>query len=167
MSSISSYSVLCRSTYTLSDYRIVSQFVPSSSRANHPSENVLSFMTIGKRKGQVCRGGVQKKDTQRKRWGHIPVSVPVKGGCSVFRVSVPLSSLPSERRDTLLAQLCHTFITSPSLIHSVSVTTQPSRSQPHTIGRYGQVMLCGSVCDILGRWHKKDLQSFTYCSPSL
>ena len=102
----------------------------------YPSENVLSFMTVGKGKGKVRRGGVQKKDNQRKRWGHVPVSVPVKGGHSVFRVSVPLSSLPSEQRDTLLAQHRHTSISSPSLIHSASVSTQPSHSQPHTKGKY-------------------------------
>ena len=71
----------------------------------YPSENVLSFMTVGKGKGKVPRGGVQKKDNQRKRWGHVPVSVPVKGGRSVFRVSVPLSLLPSGQRDTLLATI--------------------------------------------------------------
>ena len=96
----------------------------------------MSFMTVGKGKGKVPRGGVQKKDNQRKRWGHVPVSVPVKGGRSVFRVSVPLSSLPSGQRDTLLAQHRHTSISSPSLIHSASVSTQPSHSQPHTKGKY-------------------------------
>ena len=110
------------------------QFVPSSSRANHPSENVLSFMTVDKGKGKERRGSVQKKDNQR---GHVPVSVPVKGGRSVFRVSIPLSSLPSEQRDTL-AQHKQTSITSPSLIYSTSVTTQPSHSQPHTKGKYGR-----------------------------
>ena len=124
------------------------QFVPSSSRANHPPENVLSFMTVDKGKGKVRRGGVQKKDNEQKRWGHVPVSVPVKGGRSVFRVSIPLSLLPSEQRDTLLAQHEQTSITSPSLIHSASVTTQPSHSQPHTKGKYGQVIsweLCNTV----------------------
>ena len=103
---------------------------------NDPSENMMSFMTVGKGKGKVPRGGVQKKNNQRKRWGHVPVSVPVKGGRSVFRVSVPLSSLPPGQRDTLLAQHRHTSITSPSLIHSASVSTQPSHSQSHTKGKY-------------------------------
>ena len=43
---------------------------------------------MGKRK---LRLSVQQKNHERKRWGYFPVRIPLKGGVSVFKVSVPLS----------------------------------------------------------------------------
>ena len=64
------------------------------------------FMTVGKGKGKA-RHGVQKKDNQREGWGHVPVSVPVKGGRSVFRVSVcdfPFPKIQAHSLDRSLAR---------------------------------------------------------------
>lgn len=58
-------------------------------------------MQIGKRK--FCLS-VQRKNHERKRWGYYPVRIPIKGGISVFKVSVPLSDLSSDQRTALLAQ---------------------------------------------------------------
>ena len=58
-------------------------------------------MQMGKRK---FRPGVQRKNHERKRWGYYPVRIPIKGGISVFKVSVPLSALSSDQRTALLAQ---------------------------------------------------------------
>ena len=114
--------------------------------------NVLFFTTVGKGKGKVRRGGVQKKDKQRKRCGSFPVSVPVKGGHSVFKVSVPLSSLPS---NILPAHHQHASITSPPFIHSASVSTQPSHSQPHSKGKLISDVLCPPTCLCVAFYMKK------------
>lgn len=94
-------------------------------------------MTVGKGKGKVRRHRVQKKDKRQKRWGSLPVSVPVKGGRSVFKVSVPLSSLPSD-----IAPHQHASITS----HTASVSTQTSHSQLHIEGKIKGNVLCPPTC---------------------
>ena len=48
----------------------------------------------------VCK----EKKHERKRWGYYPVRIPIKGGISVFKVSVPLGALSSDQRMALLAQ---------------------------------------------------------------
>ena len=53
---------------------------------------------------QKFRLSVQRKNHERKRWGYFPVRIPIKGGISVFKVSVPLSSLSSEQRTALQGQ---------------------------------------------------------------
>ena len=58
-------------------------------------------MQMGKRK--FCLS-VQRKNHERKRWGYYPVRIPIKGGISVFKVSVPLGALSSDQRMALLAQ---------------------------------------------------------------
>lgn len=87
-------------------------------------------MAVGKGKGKARRHRVQKKDKQRKRWGSLPVSVPLKGGVSVFKVSVPLSSLPSD-----ISPHQHASITS----HTASVSTE---RQLHIKGKIEGNVLC-------------------------
>ena len=55
---------------------------------------------MGKRK---VRLSVQRKNHERKRWGwgRLPVRIPIKGGVSVFKVSIPLISLPNSQRTAL------------------------------------------------------------------
>ena len=59
-------------------------------------------MQMGKRRFRLS---VQRKNDERKRWGVFPVRIPVKGGVSVFKVSVPLSSLTTHQRDLLTSTL--------------------------------------------------------------
>ena len=56
---------------------------------------------MGKRKFRLS---VQRKNHERKRWGVLPVQLPVKGGSSTFKVSVPLYALSDAQRTALLNQ---------------------------------------------------------------
>ena len=59
-------------------------------------------MQMGKRRFHLS---VQRKNDERKRLGFFPVRIPVKGVVSVFKVSVPLSSLTTHQRDLLTSTL--------------------------------------------------------------
>lgn len=64
---------------------------------------------------------VQRKNYERKRWVFFPVRIPFKSGISVFKVSVPLSSLSSQQRDILTSTLPSTT-NSPPVPSSLSTT---------------------------------------------
>ena len=65
---------------------------------------------MGKRKFRLSP---PVKNSERKRWGYFPVRIPLKGSVSVFKVSVPLTSLPAKNAHQLM---CHSSITSTSTI---------------------------------------------------
>ena len=56
---------------------------------------------MGKRKFRLS---VQRKNYERKRWGLLPVRLPVKGGSSTFNISVPLDALSDAQKTALLNQ---------------------------------------------------------------
>ena len=63
------------------------------------------------------------RNQERKRWVFFPVRIPIKGGISVYKVSVPLSSLSSQQRDLLTST--HPFpspTSMPPLLNSLLAT---------------------------------------------
>ena len=64
------------------------------------------------------RLSVQRKNHERKRWGFYPVRIPIKGGVSVFKVSIPLSALSSQQKTVLQLQPPDTSPSTP-LLHSL------------------------------------------------
>ena len=76
---------------------------------------------MGKRKFQLS---VMRKNNEQKRWGYFPVRIPIKGGVSVFKVSIPLATIGR----VILPQPQSTTPLLISLLSESSVVEQPTSS---------------------------------------
>lgn len=88
---------------------------------------VSIYIEMGKRKFRLS---VHQKNYERKRWGFFPVRLPIKGGVSVFNVSVPLSSLSIEQRNLLIDQSRNSL---PGPPPPRPISELPPSSQPRPV----------------------------------